>query len=351
MCDRIGSAAFSLLMAILTSVSAVAADRADRPGQDMVSGHAMPEIWFFLRGYATNPLKWHGVDGQQGWRKLFLEPDGPQTSVLDYVQVVALAGRITTPDDVYAKAFAKLREKHIKFAIEALALSWVGFPEKCGHGIESFTDPPGARLIANKIKAAGGELAYVTMDEPLFAGRYSNAQNACHDSVQTVAARAAAIMHEYQKVFPNVVIGDTEPFPALTKQPHWQAEYKEWMRVFQQEFGKPIAFLNIDLNWPEDNWNWQHSLKEASSFARAQGLPFGIIYNTSIPGGAKSDEQWLESAEDNFTQVEHRLGIIPDKALFESWAWYPKRTIGDASGPGEDQLVKHYLRSHGIEFP
>jgi hypothetical protein len=55
---------------------------------------ATPEIWFFMRGYTANPdpTKNHGIDGQQGWRKLFLEPDAPWLPFMDHVQVIALAG-------------------------------------------------------------------------------------------------------------------------------------------------------------------------------------------------------------------------------------------------------------------
>jgi hypothetical protein len=114
-----------------------------------------PEIWFFLRSYNMNPQNSHGVEGQQG----------PWPPFMDRVQVVALDGAIkATPDDVYTKTFTKLKEKSVKFAIESLALSWVGFHEPCGKGVESYTDPPGNAQIARKIRADGGELAYVTMD-------------------------------------------------------------------------------------------------------------------------------------------------------------------------------------------
>ncbi len=311
------------------------------------SGPPTPEIWFFLRPYA---MMAHGVDGQQGWQKLFLQPDAAWPQFMNHVRVVAFAGNFkSVPDDVLAKAFTRLKEKHIGFAIESLALSWVGFqePKPCGKGVESFTDPPGNADIARRIKALGGELAYVTMDEPLYNGRYYDGPNACHDSIRMVARRAAAVMKEYQKVFPNVQIGDTEPFPALTKQPNWQNEYREWMQAFNKELGKPIAFLNIDINWPEGNWNWQPSLKQTAAFARAQRLPFGFIYNAAFPEGAKSDQQWIGRAQQNFTEIETKLGIIPDKALFESWAFFPKRSISDEGGPGEDDLVKQYLQLHG----
>jgi hypothetical protein len=308
---------------------------------------APPEIWFFLRPFAISK---QGVDGQQGWQKLFMQPDAPWPPFMDHVRVVAFAGNIrTVPDDVLASAFAKLRERHIGFAIESLALSWVGFQEHCGKGVESFTDPSGNADIARRIKALGGELAYVTMDEPLYNGRYYNGPNASHDSIKMVAQRTAAVMKEYRNVFPNVLFGDTEPFPALTKQPDWQNDYREWMRAFNDELGKSIAFLNVDINWPEDSWQWQTSLKQTVALARAEHLPFGIIYNAAFPAGAKSDQQWIGAAAQNFTEIERKLGIVPDKALFESWAFFPKRSITDPTGPGEDDLVKRYLQMHGVK--
>ena len=318
-------------------------------GQTAVTGSTFtPETWFFLRGYTMNA---HGVDGQQGWRKLFLEPDAPWPPFMNHVQVLALAGNITVPDDVYAKAFAKLKEKHIGFALESLAQSWVGYQEfHCGKGVEGYTDPPGNAQIARKIKAAGGELSYVTMDGPLFSGHYYNGQNACHSSIHNVADRAAAVMREYQKVFPNVIIGDTEPFPALAKQPNWRTEYKQWLDAFKEVYGRPIGFLIIDINWPEDNWHWQQSLQQVVQFARENHLQVGIIYNAAFPEGAKSDEQWLNRAVDNFSQIEGRMGIVPDKALFESWTFFPKRSLSEQGTLGEDYLVKRYLQMHGVEI-
>jgi hypothetical protein len=78
-------------------------------------------------------------------------------------------------------------------------------------------------------------------------------------------------------------------------------------------------------------------------------LQIGIIYNAAFPEGAKSDEQWLNRAVENFTQRESRLSIVPDKALFESWAFFPKRSITDQSGLGEDYLVEHYLKLHKVK--
>ena len=151
-----------------------------------------------------------------------------------------------------------------------------GLHEPCGKGVESYTDPAGNAQITRKIKADGGELVYVTMDEPIFNGHYYSGPNACHSTIEVVAERAAAIMREYQKVFPNVKFGDTEPFPGLTKQHNWRAEYKQWLGTFNRVLGTPITFLNIDMNWPEDNWHLQPSLQQVRRFAHDDHLQIGI---------------------------------------------------------------------------
>lgn len=309
------------------------------------TGPAMPQIWFFLRGYKNT---WHEVDSLQGWQKLFMQPDTPWPPFMDHVQVLAVAGTdtlLSIPDDVLAKAFAQLRQKHIAFAIEMPAQNFLGQP-KCGRGVEGYTDPATSARVARKIKGAGGEISFVSMDGTLMSGHFSNADNACHSSIQNVAERAAQIMRVYQEVFPDVVVGDIEPIPSLVQQPDWQAAYRQWQDTFRAAFGKPIAYVIFDVNWPQDNGRWRWALPQAASFARANGLPIGVIYNASIPGGAKSDEEWLDAAAHNFAEVETKLGIVPDKVLFESWAYFPKRSITDANGLGEDYLVKQYLQMH-----
>jgi hypothetical protein len=127
-------------------------------------------------------------------------------------------------------------------------------------------------------------------------------------------------------------------------EPDCQAGYKQWLETFNRVFGTPITFLNIDINWPEDNWHWQQSLQQVARFARDNHLQIGIIYNAAFPEGAKSDEQWLNRAVDNVTQIEGRMNIVPDRALFESWAFFPKRAVSEQGSLGEDYLVKRYLK-------
>ena len=304
------------------------------------------QVWFNLTNYNMPG----GVDGPQGWRKLFGDPDAPWPDFMNRVQVVAAAGIMQVPDDVLAKMFVKLKQKHLTFAIESLAQSWVHEAE-CGHGVESYYDPPGARKVAEKIKAAGGQIDIVAMDEPLYYGRYYSGRDACHSSIEKVAERAAAIMREYRQVFPNVVIGDIEPFPAITSQPNWQNEYAAWMQAFSAASGEKLAFLQVDINWRGGTGgprsaDWRQSLRQITSFAQTQRLPIGIIYNANMTPAISSDKAWLDSAVQNIAQIEGKMGIIPAQAIFHSWDKFPRRSITDEAGLGEDYLVKYYLGQH-----
>jgi hypothetical protein len=158
-------------------------------------------------------------------------------------------------------------------------------------------------------------------------------------------------MREYQKVFPNVAIGDIEPIPAITSQPNWQAEYAQWMQAFAAAAGQNLAFLHVDINWRGGTGgtaraDWQQSLRQMTSFAQSHRLPIGIIYNANMTPAIFSDKAWLDSAAQNIAQIEGELGITPAQAVFHSWDKFPRRSITDETGLGEDYIVKYYLARH-----
>jgi hypothetical protein len=74
-------------------------------------------------------------------------------------------------------------------------------------------------------------------------------------------------------------------------------------------------------------------------------LPFGIIYN-SVARKATTNDDWLRAAQDHFAEIEGKMHILPDKAVFDSWDRLPIRAFSDASGPSEDYLVKEYVAMH-----
>jgi len=300
-----------------------------------------PEIWFGMR--ATKAPGGHG-----DWSRVFLQPNAPWPESLDHVRVI-FAGAEDLNDlsqEELAQVAVRLQQHHMAFALGILAQNWFG-EAKCGGGVEGYSDPAGNARVVAKLQAAGLRPRFISMDEPLYFGHYYDGQNACHSSLDDIAERVSKILGLYLKAFSNALVIDTEPFPAISGHPNWESDYKDWMTAFQAAIGQPISTLLIDINWPDARW--EGSLGSIVSLAHRQSLRAGIIYWAAPPGGATSNEQWLDSAAQNFTRIERGMGLVPDIAMFTSWSKFPERSITDSNGLGEDYLVQQYVRMHQLQ--
>ncbi len=301
----------------------------------------MPKIWFSM-GAISSPA------GHHSWELLFYRPDAPWPAYMGHVTVVGILTQalLKIPDAELTKVAARLKEKHIALGIEMLAQA-DDEPSGCGGGVEGYFPPYMVAALAAKLKRTGAEPSYIAMDEPLYFGHYYNGKNACHSSIDNVADRVAKNLHEYLKVFPNVVIGDGEPFPAITDQPNWKEDYKHWMEAFRAKVGKELAFTNVDINWGVKNW--PASVQTFARFARDVKMPLGMIYNAPPPSASTTNQGWLDAAVHNFTYIENTLHVAPDWVVFTSWDRYPGHAVTDENGPGEDYVAKQYLQLHGAK--
>jgi hypothetical protein len=261
---------------------------------------------------------------------------------MDHVTVVGILTQVLVKmsDADLAKVAARLKEKHVALGIEMLAQA-DDDPAGCGVGVEGYYAPYMVANIAAKLKRTGAEPSYIAMDEPLYFGHYYNGKNACHSSIDNVVDRVAKNLHQYLKVFPNVVIGDGEPFPAITDQPNWKDDYKHWIGAFHAKVGKELAFTNVDINWGVKNW--PASATAFEHFAKNVRMPMGIIYNAPPPSASTTNHGWLDEAVHNFNYIENTLHIVPDWAVFSSWDKYPGQALTDENGLGEDYVLKQYL--------
>jgi hypothetical protein len=315
--------------------------------EGLSAGAPVPQIWLSLGGQGQPP------ESNKSWYVLFYQPDAPWPEFMNHVQVVGMLTQVLEKisDANLAKIVARLREKHIALGVEMLAQAYtlpgVDAPPGCGGGVEGYAAPAETAAIAAKLKRAGATLQYIAMDEPLWFGHYYNEKNACHSSIDNVVARVAANMREYQKVFPDVIIGDGEPFPSITAQPHWQNDYRQWLQTFKAVIGKPLSFTAVDINWGHKEW--PESVRAFANFARDVHMPIGMIYNAAPPNKTMTNEEWLNDAERNTTYIERTLGIVPSWAVFSSWVKFPGRVLSVDNALGEDELVKRYLRLHGVK--
>lgn len=243
------------------------------------------------------------------------------------------------PDTQLEIIVQDLKRRGIELAIESLAQNDATEPH-CGQGVEGYGHPKEVAAIAAKIKRVGGKLSFLAMDEPLYFGHYYRGPGACHSSVNNVAERVAAVLTEYRKVFPDVLIGDIEPAGAF-RIPEWSGDYKQWVAAFRDKVGTQLGFLRADIDW--NDAEPKQALADAVALARDNDLKFQIIYNGRDTDN--SDDAWIQSAKANIRLSESIIPEAPDTIVFQSWAPHPIYLLPETSSTTLTGLIAWYLRS------
>ncbi len=271
------------------------------------------------------------------------KPDAPWPKSAHVVKVFMINGGLVMhqSDEELKAVFADLKRRQIALAIEMGLLSGKDSTGRqvCGVGIEGFAAPDNAKVIANRIQKAGGELAYVAMDEPLWYAHHFSGKNACGWSMEDVARDIVPRVVALREKFPAVQIGDIEP--VGTAQPaDWVEEITQWTQVYRQVAGEQLSFFHADVAW---NGPWQQQLPAVKSRIRAAGLKFGIIYDG---GGSKdeSDDVWTREAEQRFHLIESNPSMIPDHAIIQTWARWPKKMLPEDQPGTLTNLVLKYSK-------
>lgn len=336
----------TLLLCILVAFGPVAAQERERGGE------AKPLVQM------EGKLVWLGV--RPDFLELF-QDDSSWALKIDqwrnaarHIRVVKFSTQFyqAVPDADLARIVRNLRQQNIALGLESLAQNWYKEIPECGHGVEGYSDPGAAKRIVDKLKRAGGALGFVAMDEPLWFGHYYRGKNACNSSIDNVAKRAAVIIGIYTTAFPKVIVGDIEPFPALSSEPNWAADWDVWVKAFRQATGRDLAFLHMDFDWGAPSINMRTDpqvpdplaiaqlAKTVASVVRANGLQVGMIYNGRE--AAATSEIWMQQARSHIEFVESS-GIEPEHISFDSWVKYPIRALPETDSSALSSLVLHYF--------
>ena len=235
-----------------------------------------------------------------------------------------------------------LKAGHIALGLEVLATNWWHEPA-CGAGLEGYADPGSTNQIVAKLVKAGAVLDFIAMDEPLWFGRLYSGKNACRSGVADLANRVAVNVRIYTAAFPNLVVGDIEPFPAVSNQLNWRAEYAGWVKAFEAATGSRLGFLDLDFDWYALPLKTQSApgrpdpaaisslARTAAAAARENGLQIGMIMNGGGPPVAQSDADWIAQARHHIQALD-ASGVRFDRVLLETWDKYPAHTFS-ASDP------------------
>jgi hypothetical protein len=299
---------------------------------------ASTEVW--LSGVPPFVRQKMFQESDSDYMNLF-KPEAPWSKSAQVVKVFMINGGLVMhqSDEELKAVFADLKRRHIALAIEMGLLSGKDSTGRqvCGVGIEGFAAPDNAKVIANRIQKAGGELAYVAMDEPLWYAHHFSGKNACGWSMEDVARDIVPRVAALRAMFPAVRIGDVEP--VGTAQPaDWVEEISQWTQVYRQVVGEPLSFFHADVAW---NGPWQQQLPAVRRRIDTAGLKFGIIYDG---GGSKdeSDDVWTQEAEQRFRLIESNPSTIPDHAIIQTWARWPKKMLPEDQPGTLTNLVLRY---------
>ena len=210
-------------------------------------------------------------------------------------------------DDELRQVVADLKRRGIALAVEAGPL----MPDPvngCGTGIEGFSGSQWDTFIT-RIKAAGGIIDYVDMDEPFYYAHVYDGPGACHWSADKIAQEIKLFVVSIRKHFPNVIIGDTEPIVSGEA-----PLFKEWLDAFKRVNGFPLSHLHLDVQW--ETTNWPQLAKSIENISKQSGVEFGIIYNAA---SESTDLDWISTAGEHVKTYELDNGGNPDHVVFQSW--------------------------------
>ena len=237
-------------------------------------------IWFAPR--SSMPVVNYIADD---FMNLF-QPGAPWQQAESHVRVFKLYSQfVSTSSPAGGATDAELRtvlttlqQHHIAVAIEAGLLT---NETLCGK-IEGYScDATQFGTLLARIKALGGTLSYVAMDEPLWFGHIANQAGALHTPIADLAhdvANQVAVVHRY---FPQAKVGDIEPVVGVAGPADYVSEVARFADAYRAATGLPLAFFHSDVAWRAIGA--QQQLPQLAQVAHARGERFGIIYNSSDP--------------------------------------------------------------------
>lgn len=287
-----------------------------------------PQIWFApLPGPAPFPGLSYG--GSDDYADLFA-PDAPWPQVAGRTHVFKLYEdwlNYAATDLELERLVGALEARDIAIAIEVGPL----MQSDCTYG----NGAANALGLIRRIVDAGGTVRFLAMDEPLWHGSLN--PDECGWSTATVVEQVVQFMHGVTAAYPDIVIGDIEPWPAAS----W-GELADFLAAYRTATSAVFPFFHLDVNYDAAPISWPDQVIDIQRSVAAQGTRFGLIYNATPT--QQSGEAWLNAAQSHVAAFELDGNGPPDDAIFQSWNDQPDRVLPE-SGPNTfTHLISDYTR-------
>lgn len=228
-----------------------------------------------------------------------------------------------------------LRRRHIALAIEMGLISGPG-PNQCGMNIEGYSSPTGPENAAKRIKAHGGQLDYVAMDEPVWFGHHFGegsgrlaGKRGCQYSLPELVDKIAPQIEMLRRYFPNIRVGDIEPISSKWGGKSSIDDFVAFDELLRKRLSNTPVFFHADIAWAIPGW--KPLLEDAAGRLRRDGIRIGVICDGDETVG--TNEAWVRQALERCSEVQSDPRIDPDDLIVQSWEKLPTRMLPE-SDPG-----------------
>jgi len=276
--------------------------------------------------YVVGPPNRHGVNEGVCFRELFEKPDQwKETRALTNALLYADWAFKDFTDAELGNWFGQMRQWNIRLELEVGGVKeWGG---KTGESTFNAQKP-----MWDRIQRLGGNINAVGMDEPLCCVREN-----IHKSDEYAIEQTADFIGLVRANYPNIMVGDIEPYPYLPL-----ADHIKWINALQarlvEKHIRGLDFYRLDVNWIVFDLVGQGSWKEVKQlqdYCQRVRLPFSLIYwapNFDYMRQLKlaDDSTWLTGV---MAQGYAYAGVrgAPDQYVVESWEDTPSHSVPETA--------------------
>jgi len=290
----------------------------------------------------SKPLVWMmppANDNGKMLRELFEQPEQwkETRALIDVLGYTDLNFNKQFKDDDLRPWFAKLNQWGLKLGLEVGAIKPWGT-----NGARTFNIE---RPMWERLQRLGANIYAIAMDEPLCCARKD-----LHQPDQYAVNETAAYIALVRQHFPEVRIGDIEPYPFLSV-----TEMTQWLDALEKRLAelhvRGLDFFRLDVDWANfivrNKGSWPE-VKSLERYCRSRKIPFSLIYwAAGYPAlsrrGLADDATWYVSV----MQQGYDYALVdgaPDEYVIESWLGAPGRGLPETGDFTFTRSVRDFVQ-------
>ena len=291
------------------------------------------QLW--IGGISPVMQRHRKIDNPSDWMAMF-DPNAPwpiSSAHMAYFKMPSQAIEMSTDEEMHT-IIEGLRRRHIGLAVEMGLL--LDGPDGCGHGLEGMGALHEPEHVINRMKALGGTIDAVAMDEPVIFGHLKlkgerDNTPACQYPIATLVDQVTPKIEQLREAFPNIRVGDVEAIGGGASGARGMEDILAFeTQLHNRTHGFAPAFVHADMQW-----NDVGVVPQADRLGRrmhALGIRVGVICDGGGPT-IKDSKSWVDNAIQRCSALAADPTFAPDDLLAQTWETLPTKMLPE-DAPG-----------------